>query len=70
MKLLRKSGGSHFFDSLRPPAQPGASDVRESLAVFAPAGAGSFHTCGLYLIPKSGEPLFGWYEALTSGDLP
>ena len=42
MKLLRKSGGSHFFDSLRPPAQPGASDVRESLAVFAPAGAGSF----------------------------
>ena len=99
-ELCEASPSGRFFDTLRPPAQPGASDVRESLAVFAPAGANEVKSVfsgdmcggentsqpasveavrqgraasahrGLYLIPKSGSPLFGWYEALTSGDLP
>ena len=66
MKLLRKSGGSHFFDSLSISSVPGELGLSRDAVLRYSSGARTVISWGSGAVKAMGLPVMGWLKASSA----
>ena len=66
MKLLRKSGGSHFFDSLSINSVPGELGLSRDAVFRYSSGARAAISWGSGAVKAMGLPVMGWLKASSA----